>query len=221
VNRFFTLDEINPKLKLLSHRYEQIKKEFNDNLDKFVWTNWRGNNQYTSIKNSPYDGWKVCALMSDAEGISSNQINSICNQLSLSFNQRISFNEDKQIFLTENSCYLPTLISTLIECDVKKRVGISVVFPGKNIKWHMDPDPEKEDYALIRGLWGVDIKSEESGVSFLCLGDEINYEKRQFRNNEFMFFWGRTKHMVANTLQTPRYVLLFDQEVSRDYLLRL
>ncbi len=219
MNRFFTVDEINPKLILLQERYDKIIDEFHSNFESLVWTNWNGDNDYKQITESPYKGWKVSALMVGSENISDRDIFS--KELEKSYNQKVYFDSHNQVFLFENSKYLPTLIETLLECDIKKRVGLSVVFPDKEISWHIVPDPETAEYAIIRGMWGLEIKQEKDRDCFLCLGDEVNYQKKSFKNNEFMFFWGRTKHMVLNTLQTARYVVLFDQDVSKQYLLNL
>lgn len=216
MNTFLSINQINPNLSLLQERYSQIRKEFDENFNKLVWTNWNGDNDYKQISDSPYKGWKVAPLMVDAN---ESDIEIFSRELSVGYNQNVHYDGENNIFLFENGKYIPTLISTLLECNVKKRVGISVVFPGKEIKWHIDPDPETPEYAIIRGLWGLDIKQEDIGESFICLGDEINHQKTKFENNKFIFFWGRTKHMVLNTLQTPRYVVLFDQDISRDLLL--
>lgn len=214
MNRFFLVDEINTKLHLLSERFELIQSEFLQNKDKLTWTNWDGNNRYTKINESPYAGWKISPLMAQGNNLSS-------YSLRKNYNQSVRFDSKHGVFLLQNSEHLPILITTLLECGIKKRVGISVVFPNKKIKWHTDPDPETKKCAIIRGLWGLDVRDDGSGECFLCLGDENNYEKRLFKNNEFMFFWGRTKHMVSNTLKTPRYALCFDQDVPREYLLNL
>jgi len=194
MKRFFTPEEINPKLNVLSKRFDEIQKEFFECKKNLIWTNWNGNNDYSKIGDSPYDGWKVAALLLEYEN---------------------------STFIFDNCKYFPILKSTLFEIGIKKRVGISVVFPGKEIKWHIDPDPETKDYAIIRGLWTIDVNIDSCGECALYLGDEKSPEKHYFKNNEFVFFWGRTKHKVVNTLQTPRYVLCFDQIISRDYLLSL
>jgi hypothetical protein len=214
MHRFFSIDEINVKLHLLSERFELIQSEFFENKDKLTWTNWNGNNDYSQINESPYAGWKISPLMVQGNNLSS-------YSLRKNYNQSVRFDSKNGTFIFQNSEYLPILISTLLECGIKKRVGISVVFPNKEIKWHTDPDPETKKCAIIRGLWGLDVQNDDSGECFLCLGDENDYEKRLFKNNEFMFFWGRTKHMVSNTLKTPRYALCFDQDVPREYLLNL
>ena len=219
MNNFFTIEQINPKLQILEDRYLQIRKEFDDSFNQLIWTNWNGDNDYKQISESPYKGWKVAPLMVDSGNIHKNEIDIFSRELSVSYNQNVSYDKESNILLFENGKYLPTLISTLLECGIKKRVGISVVFPDKEIKWHIDPDPETPEYAIIRGLWGLSINEEDVGESFICLGDEINHQRIKFENNKFTFFWGRTKHMVLNTLQTPRYVVLFDQDISRDLLL--
>lgn len=215
MHRFFSIDEINTKLHLLSERFELIQSEFFKNKDNLVWTNWYSKNNYPKIDESPYAGWQVAPLIVQDRNITHSYIRK-------NYNQSVKFDFKSGAFLLQNSeYYFPTLISTLLECGIKKRVGISVVFPNKEIKWHTDPDPETKKCAIIRGLWGLDVQNDGSGECSLCLGDQNNYEKRLFKNNEFMFFWGRTKHMVSNTLKTPRYALCFDQNVSREYLLNL
>jgi hypothetical protein len=214
MNRFFSIDEINTKIHLLSERFGLIQSEFLQNKHKLIWTNWDRNNSYTNIDESPYAGWKISPLIFQDNNLSR-------YSLQKNYKQSVKFDYKSGVFLFQNSEHLPILISTLLECGIKKRVGISVVFPNKEIKWHTDPDPETKKCAIIRGLWGLDVQNDDSGECFLCLGDENNHEKRVFKNNEFMFFWGRTMHMVSNTLKTPRYALCFDQDVSREYLLNL
>ena len=215
MKKFFTPEEINPKLKLLTERFDQIQKEFLENQKNLIWTNWNGDNDYAQIKNSPYEGWKVAALLLQYEN------NSIIDELKTNYNQNVEFDPTISTFVFDNCKYFPVLTSTLLEIGIKKRVGLSVVFPGKEIKWHIDPDPETLNHSIIRGLWGIDVRPDLHGECALYLGDEQNPEKYNFKNNEFMFFWGRTKHRVLNTLQTPRYVLCFDQLLPKDYLLSL
>lgn len=219
MTRFFDVNEINPKLKLLQKRYYQIKKEFDENLNDIIWVNWNGYNDYKQLIQTPYNGWKVAPLLVDVDNIYSGDLPIFKKEVENSYNQRVEFDSEKNLFLFENSKYLPILTSTLFECGVTKRVGISVVFPDKKIDWHFDPDPETQEKIIVRGLWGLDINPDNNGDCFLCLGDPVNHKKKEFKNNEFIFFWGRTKHMVLNTLQTPRYVVLFDQDISRDLLL--
>ena len=66
---FFTTEQINPSLTLLSDNYAKIRDEFKNVRDELEYKNWNGNNEYTSIKKSPYDGWKVAPLYAMGIGI--------------------------------------------------------------------------------------------------------------------------------------------------------
>lgn len=221
MNRFYTLEEINPKLKLLSDRRAQIHREFLEAKDKFVWTNWSGATGYHGYNQEAYRGWQIAALYGELKASAELSIADMIQNFHLfekNYQQKLYPDLERQIVLCNNAKYMPTLVRTLYECGVTKRVAISVVYPGKDIKWHVDPDPELENKAIIRGLWGLDIRPQGDQSSYLCLGTKEEYETKYFKNNEFMFFWGRILHKVENSLQTPRYVVCFDQDVDKDYL---
>ena len=224
MNRFYSVEEINPKLKLLSKRYKQIHKEFMENKDRLVWTNWSGETGYHGYNQDAYAGWQIAALYGELKDTAELSVSDILNNIQLfehNYQQKLHPDLERGICLADNARFMPTLVRTLYECGVKKRIAISVVWPGKDIKWHIDPDPETGNEAIIRGLWGLDIRPEGDQSSYLCLGTEEKYETKYFKNNEFMFFYGRILHKVENTLQTPRFVVCFDQDVDKDYLISL
>jgi len=224
INRFYTVEEINPKLKLLSKRYKQIHKEFLECKDKLVWTNWSGATGYHGYNQDAYQGWQIAALYGELKATSELSVNDMINNIHLfehNYQQKLYPDLERGICLADNARFMPTLVRTLYECGVKKRVAISVVWPGKNIKWHIDPDPEVDNEAIIRGLWGLDIRPDGDECSYLCLGTEEEYETKYFKNDEFMFFYGRVLHKVENSLQTPRFVVCFDQDIDKDYLIGL
>ena len=47
---------------------------------------------------------------------------------------------------------------------------------------------------------------------------DINAIRKTFKNNEPMFFYGRIPHCVVNELSTPRYVIVLDHDIDKDYL---
>ena len=102
---FYDLDQINPKLKILSDNYEIIKNEFIKNKNKLTWTNWNSNNEYTSITDNPYNGWKVAAL--------SCQYNYSMlkkpSEYSKIFNTNIHFDHDNELMYTDNAFILPNV----------------------------------------------------------------------------------------------------------------
>lgn len=212
MDKFFDLDQINPGLSILNERFEEIQKEFKDNKDKIIFINFGGEVGYYMKDEIAYKGWKVAPLYADINDVA--QVNGGLER----FGNLTEIDKDLIKFKT-NVGILPILTQTLLDSGIIKRVGISVVYPGKEIAWHMDPDPEKPRLAIIRGLFGLDIVEEEGKESFIYLKDsENNIEKRVFKNNEFVFFWGGIKHKVENNLSEPRYMICFDTEVPYEKL---
>ena len=214
MGRFFTKEEINPSLNLLANNYELIRDEFESVKHQLVWTNWHGNNSYTSIEKSPYAGWQVAALYGKYDP-SMDLI-----EMERVYDQGCYVDPELGILYTHNAVRMPNLFGLACEAGIIRRAGISVLHPGKSIPWHVDDDPEHPDYAVIRGLWDIEVNPQNNEVCTLSLDTEDKgVVLEPFSHNRFHFFWGRTPHMVHNTLSTPRYCLCFDIDVEREKLL--
>ena len=217
MGRFFKQEEVNPALNLLSLNYELIRDEFRSVKDGLVWTNWHGKNQYTSIEKNPYAGWRVAALYGEYD---SNEDYDHIAKMEKVYDQACYIDPEKEILYTQNAVKMPNLFKLAYESGIFKRVGISVLHPGKSIPWHVDTDPEHPDYVIIRGLWGIDVNPQDNEVCTISLDTkDSGVLTEDFLPNRYHFFWGRTPHMVHNTLTTPRYCLCFDIEVNRNDLL--
>jgi hypothetical protein len=213
IENFFSIDQINPKLKLLHERFEEIQKEFLSKKDQLILMNFGGEVGYYMKDDIAYKGWKVAPLYGNIEDI--HQVNGSLDR----FNGLTKI-ENNLLKIKPNVQLLPKLTETLLESGIVKRVGISVVYPGKEISWHIDQDPERRGLGIIRGLFGLDIVEEENKESFIYLKKSSNeIEKRVFKNNEFVFFWGRVRHKVENNLSQPRYMICFDTEVPYNHLI--
>jgi hypothetical protein len=218
MEKFFNLETINPNLVLLQERFEEIREEFLRNKENLFLMNFGAEAGYYMNSAVAYKGWKVAPLygtLEDVKGINgSASINN--NHL-----MHIAEIDEDLVKIKVNTQLLPILTQTLIESGIRKRVGISVVYPGKEILWHRDLDPEKENLAIVRGLFGLDVVEEEGKESsiYMSKDDDNIIEKRVFKNNEFVFFWGRTKHRVENNLSAPRYMICFDHEIPYESLL--
>jgi len=211
MNNFFEEHLILQKFHILNERFEQIHDEFTKNIDKLIWFNWGAEAGYYAEHDIVYKDWRVAPLYGLKHDIlEQNSIDRIKH-----FGNFISLEDD--LIKTLNTKTLPILTQSLIDAGIRKRVGISVVSPGKEIPWKVDPDPEKQKKHINRGLWGLDIKNEDNKESVIYLNSTD--QKRIFKNKEFVFFWGRTNHKVANNLSSPRYALCFDVEISREMLL--
>lgn len=214
MNRFFDINDVNPNLSLLHERFPEIQKEFLDNREKLLFLNFGAESGYYMRNDIAYKGWKVAPIygnVSDVTAINGYQILSQYSSISEISNGLIKCKPNTQL--------LPILTETLIECRINKRVGISVVYPGKEIAWHQDHDPEKSGLAIIRGLYGLDVVEEEGKESFIYIkDDQQKNQKVIFKNNEFVFFWGRVTHKVENNLSEPRYMICFDTEIPYEKL---
>lgn len=211
MNKFFEPQLILPKFNILNERFDEIHDEFSKNINKLIWFNWGAESGYYAENNIVYKNWKVAPLY----GLK----NDILEQNSIDRLKHLRgfISLEKDLIKTLNTKKLPILTQSLIDAGIKKRVGISVIFPKKEIPLHADADPEKPNKHIIRGLWGIDIKKEDNKES--CIYLNSLHQKKVFKNNEFVFFWGRVPHKVENNLSTPRYALCFDVEISREILL--
>lgn len=211
MNDFFDEKIINPNFHILNERFEEIHEEFINNVDRLFWFNWGADAGYYAENDIAYRGWKVAPLYGLKEDI-------VDENSEDRLKKYASFLRVEDDFIkTNNTNVLPILTQTLLDAGVRKRVGISVVQPGREILWHVDPDPEKPNLHIIRGLWGLDVKEEQGKEAFIYLQTPI--KKRVFKNKEVVFFWGRVPHKVENNLSTPRYMVCFDTEVSEENLL--
>lgn len=212
LERFLSIDEVNPKLRLLYERFDEIHQEFVLKRDYLTLLNFGAEAGYYMREDIAYKGWKVAPLYGNVEDVAA--INGGLDK----FQGLVEINGNIGKF-KPNTYLLPKLTQTLIDSGIKKRVAISVVYPGKDIKWHIDSDPEKPGLAIIRGLYGLDVVEEEDKESFIYLRNkDQEIEKVKFKNNEFVFFWGRVLHKVENNLSQPRYMICFDTEVPYEQI---
>jgi hypothetical protein len=212
IERFFDINEVNPNLKLLHERFSEIREEFLQRKDYLTLLNFGAEAGYYMRENIAYKGWKVAPLYGNINDVSS------INGGFGNFNDLVEVTNDL-VKIKPNTQLLPKLTQTLLDCGINKRVGISVVYPGKEISWHVDTDPEKPGLAIVRGLFGLDVVEEDEKESFIYLKNHLDEnQKITFKNNEFVFFWGRVLHKVENNLSQPRYMICFDTEVPYDRL---
>jgi hypothetical protein len=211
MNKFFEEHIILPKFHILNERFDEIHREFITNLDKLTWFNWGAEAGYYAQNDISYKHWKVAPLYGLKDDILKE------NSIDRLQHLKDFITVENDLIKTSNTTTLPILTQSLLDAGIKKRVGISVISPGKEIPWHSDPDPENPNKHIIRGLCGIDIKEEDDKESFIYL--DSNNQKKVFKNKEFVFFWGRIPHKVENNLSTPRYAICFDVEINREKLL--
>lgn len=216
--RLFTIDEINSDFgKLMTERFDSIRAELISNMHLLKTHNWDQSTGYEGTDNNMhYNGWQVIPLymtFSDVNVIDKERfLASFKDRSDMSYKPEV--NSDVVSF--ENTDILKVLSKTCLECGVTKRAAISIFHPDGYINWHIDPDPVTETHTIIRGVWGLDVPEE--GESFLLLGDHKQHESWKVTNNDCRLICGRTNHRLDNTHKKPLYTLIFDQEVSIEYL---
>ena len=208
------LIEALPRLKLLVDNYEELRDEFRAVFSQLDTVNWGADDEndtgyFGEKKLAKHDGyWKNIPLYGQGKEFEDSKIDG--GNVSVGG----TFAEHKH-----NCELLPKLVSTARKANCVKRVGINVLEPGKTIKPHFDREPDPPWGYLIRGLFGLDVGDEDGGSCHLALLNQCTkkIEVAEFKNKEFMFFWGRNRHAVYNTLKRPRSVLVIDHEVRTSF----
>ena len=70
MNRFFDISEINPNLKLLEERFDDIHEEFMRNKKNLFLLNWGAEiGYYVKENTAAYKGWQVAPLYGNMDDI--------------------------------------------------------------------------------------------------------------------------------------------------------
>ncbi len=212
---FHNILEFNPRLKLLMDSWKEIHEEFVAVKDQLKMVNWGAagdtdTGYFGELTVAEHDGyWKNIPLYGSGEEYK--------NTLISTEDQKVADFNHQWAQLDHNCNLLPTIVKLARQANCYRRVGINVLYPGEQIDRHTDNDPNPENGLLMRVLWGLDVPTD--GRAILALHNPMTgkLEHRQFKNNQFMCFWGSHFHAVYNTLKSPRYVLVLDHEIRTDY----
>jgi hypothetical protein len=199
---FVDYNFFNPKVKLLSDRYDLIKEEYflnKDNLEFKDFTKQQDQNivehgkgypigvesYFTAPEKTDEKGWHMAGILYE---------NYLYNR---------------------NSDFLPILTETLKEIQTLTVCGINILDSGMSLNWHNDDD-YVPGVPTLRVLWGLDIPAEEEGKSIIQMKDPLSdeVETKQFENNQFYCFWPSTTHRIENTLSSPRTVVAIDLVIN-------
>jgi len=223
-DKFWTHEDICPRLKYLLEDFDEVRQEFLDNKDKLVWNSWNyGLKRYQKDwVYKAYEGWSVAGLFAEKH--------SAIDWGNLGYTDDHGTKEDPKgvykctgtddilldrvdengIGYTKNCLVLPKLTKKLRDAGVTSRAAVSVTDPTSGIAWHVDKDPETEDTMLIRGLIGLDVRVGFDEVCYIGLGTPNHEEKHDIRTGVDLFFYSRVPHHVVNRLTHPRYCILLD-----------
>lgn len=195
---FVDYNFFNPKVKLLSDRYDLIKKEYLSDRDKLEFKDFTKQqnknilecgkgypigveNYFTAPEKMDENGWHMAGILYE------------------------------NYLYTRNSDFLPVLTETLKEIQTLTVCAINILDPGISLNWHNDDD-YVPGVPTLRLLWGLDVPVEENGESIIQMKDPLTgeVETKRFENNQFYCFWPSTTHRIENTLSFPRTVVSID-----------
>jgi len=195
---FVDYNFFNPRLKLLSDKFDLIKKEYilnRDNLEFKDFTEQQDKNiseygkgypigvesYFSAPQKTDKPGWHMAGLL---------YANYLYNR---------------------NSDFLPILTETLKEIQTLNVCAINILDSGVSLKWHNDDDYE-EGVPTLRTLWGLEVPVEDGKQSIIEMKDNLTaeVETKVFKENEFYCFWPSTEHRIENTLSLPRTVVAID-----------
>lgn len=198
ISFFVDFNFFNPKLNLLSDRYEKIKNEYLSNSNKLEFKDFteqqdksisefgkgypiQAESYILAPEKSEKKGWHMAGILYE------------------------------NFLYNRNADFLPTLTETLKEIETLNVCGINVLDPGISLSWHNDDD-YNTGVPTLRVLWGLDVPEEDNGSSIIQMKDSLSnrVETKQFKNNEFYCFWPSTQHRVENKLSYPRTVVAID-----------
>lgn len=211
---FHDILKFNPRLQLLVDSWREIHEEFVASRDKLATVNWGAAGEtdtgyFGELTVAEHDGyWKNIPLYGSGHEYKQTLINAPGQT-----RQDLGYMAEHK----ENCQLLSKLVTTARKANCYRRVGINLLNAGEQIDRHTDNDPNPPDGLLMRVLWGLDVPTD--GRAILALHNPMTgkLEHRQFKNNEFICFWGSQYHAVYNTLKSPRYVLVLDHEIRTDF----
>lgn len=195
---FVDYNFFNPKIKLLSDRYDLIKEEYllnRDNLEFKDFTREQDKNiseygkgypigvesYFSASEKTDKRGWHMAGILYET------------------------------YLYNRNSDLLPILSNTLKEIVTLNICGINILDSGVSLNWHNDDDYHT-GVSTLRVLWGLDVPVEENKESIIQMRDSLSgeVETKKFENNQFYCFWPSTEHRIENTLSLPRTVIAID-----------
>lgn len=198
MSNFIDFKTINPKLKLLSDRFNYIHEEYIKNKERLEFKDFSKKQEHsigTNKKGYPISVHEYLYQEQKKES-------SIGWHISALYGNNIEY--------TKNTQYLPILSQTLKEIDCLYVCAINLLDSSYSLDWHNDND-YFPNMSTIRILWGLDVPEENGKNSLIHIKSENRtIETKKFKNNEFYIFLPHLTHKVENTLSQSRSILCID-----------
>ena len=202
---FMDVHKLHPKFDLIHERFDDIQKEFKDNLEHIQFGHW-----YDDFAHSQSGG-----VYNPVAAPLYGEIEEEQEQLCMIEQFGHDFYEKDGLRTHKNVNWGPTLTKTLQDIGITRRASIASMKPKAKIPLHRDGDPNPPDGIVLRGIIGLDVPVEEGKKCYIMVRDrpKKTWQTREIKNQSVCLFQPNAIHSVINQLNGWRYVVLFDTVV--------
>tara|TARA_B100001989_G_scaffold69006_1_gene46881 strand:+ start:568 stop:1257 length:690 start_codon:yes stop_codon:yes gene_type:complete len=202
---FVDVHKLHPKFDLIHERFNDIQKEFRDNINDIQFGHW-----YDDVAHDK-NGGVYNPVAAPLYGEIEEEQEQLCmiEQFGHDFYEKDGLRTHKNVNL------VPTLTKTLQDIGITRRASIASMKPKAKIPLHRDGDPNPPDGIVLRGIIGLDVPVEEGKQCYIMVRDrpKKTWHTREIKNQSVCLFQPNAIHSVINQLNGWRYVVLFDTVV--------
>ncbi len=202
---FVDVHKLHPKFDLIHERFNDIQKEFRDNINDIQFGHW-----YDDVAHDK-NGGVYNPVAAPLYGEIEEEQEQLCmiEQFGHDFYEKDGLRTHKNVNL------VPTLTKTLQDVGITRRASIASMKPKAKIPLHRDGDPNPPDGIVLRGIIGLDVPVEEGKQCYIMVRDrpKKTWHTREIKNQSVCLFQPNAIHSVINQLNGWRYVVLFDTVV--------
>lgn len=201
IQGFIDLYKLHPKFDLFNERFDQIQKEFRENLDQLEFIAWHDDRAHQEGSGYVPVGAPLIGLQSEKQ-----------EQLPV-WNKMYDWKDGLRAH--KNIELVPTLVQTLLDCGITRRASITKMQPKSKIPLHRDGDPNPPGGIILRGIVGLDVPEEEDKRCYLMVRNrpKKDWDTKDICNKSVAVFQPNHIHAVVNQLSGIRYTLCFDTVV--------
>ena len=202
---FVDVHKLHPKFDLIHERFNDIQKEFRDNINDIQFGHW-----YDDVAHDKNGG-----IYNPVAAPLYGEIEEEQEQLCMIEQFGHDFYEKDGLRTHKNVNLVPTLTKTLQDVGITRRASIASMKPKAKIPLHRDGDPNPPDGIVLRGIIGLDVPVEEGKQCYIMVRDrpKKTWHTREIKNQSVCLFQPNAIHSVINQLNGWRYVVLFDTVV--------
>lgn len=195
---YIDIHKLHPKFDLFHERFDQIQREFRENVDKLQWITWSDDRAHAEGSGYTPVGAPLIGLQTETQ-----------EQLPAA---HMFYDWEDGLRATPNIDLVPTLVRTLRDCGITRRASITKMEPRSKIPLHRDGDPNPPGGIVMRAIFGLDVPVEDGKKCYVMIRNrpKKDWDVREIKNGSIAVFQPNNIHAVINQLNGIRYTLIFD-----------